>query len=230
MPFTITITGTNDAPTIATAGGTIAERIGTGNTAIDRVSGTVTFTDVDLTDRPVVSAAISSTEPFKYIDAQDHDVTAGLTPEQKAAIAAVEVTLSVVQAAGNAHNGSASWTYSIADQAFDFLAKGETLILNYVSESMTVMAGSISTPITVSINGADVSVIGTNDIPTIATTSNALTELAQPGAAEPDRFDHTGYCHGHDQLHRCRPDRPSGGECVVHLSTPTPMPPTTRSP
>ena len=54
--FTITITGTNDKPTVASTGGEITERLGTGNTAIDTVTGTVTFTDADLTDRPVVSA------------------------------------------------------------------------------------------------------------------------------------------------------------------------------
>ena len=79
VPFTITVTGTNDAPTIATSGGTIIEQIGTGNTALDTISGTVTFTDVDLTDRPIVSAALSSSQPFKYLDAQGHDVTATLT-------------------------------------------------------------------------------------------------------------------------------------------------------
>ena len=76
-PITITITGTNDAPTVATSGGTVIERVGTGNTAVDTISGTVTFTDADLTDRPVVSAALSTTEPFRYLDAQGHNVTAG---------------------------------------------------------------------------------------------------------------------------------------------------------
>ena len=185
LPFTITITGTNDAPTVTTAGRTIVERIGTGNTALGVASGTVTFTDVDLTDRPMVSAALSSSQPFVYLDAQGHDVTAGLTAEQKAAIASVEIPLSVVQSAGNGHNGSATWTYSIADHAFDFLAKGETLVLNYVVTVDDGHGGVISTPITVSINGADVSVIGTNDIPTIATTSNAFTELANPVQPNP---------------------------------------------
>src|SRR5205085_7441823 len=73
-PITITITGTNDAPTVATAGGTVIERIGTGNTVADVITGTVTFTDADLTDRPVVSAALSATEPFRYLDAQGHNV------------------------------------------------------------------------------------------------------------------------------------------------------------
>ena len=50
------------------------------------MSGTVTFTDADLTDRPIVSAALSSTQPFKYLDADGNDITATLTPQQLAAI------------------------------------------------------------------------------------------------------------------------------------------------
>jgi VCBS repeat-containing protein len=178
--FTITITGANDTPTITTSGNTITERVGSGNTAVDTATGTVTFTDVDLTDRPIVSAALSATHPFQYLDANGHDITASLTPEQLAAIAAVESPLTVVQALGNTHNGSATWTYSVVDSAFDFLAKGEILTLNYVAQVDDGHGGVISTPITVSINGADVSVTGTNDVPTIVpgatTATGAMTE------------------------------------------------------
>ena len=37
VPFTIVITGTNDKPTLSATGGTITERIGTGNEAVDTV-------------------------------------------------------------------------------------------------------------------------------------------------------------------------------------------------
>src|SRR5439155_24302166 len=187
VPFTIVITGTNDKPTLSATGGTVTERIGTGNTAVDTVTGSVTFADVDLTDRPVVSAAISTSDPFRDYDADGNEVTATLTPAQLAAILAVEVPLSVVQAAGNTHNGSASWTYSIEDSKFDFIAKGETLTLNYVAQVDDGHGGVVSTPITVSIHGADVVVTGTNDVPTIATTSDAFAEfsnLDQPNPTE----------------------------------------------
>ncbi|KRR12640.1 VCBS domain-containing protein, partial [Bradyrhizobium valentinum] len=185
VPFTIVITGTNDKPTISATGGTITERVGTGNTVIDTVTGTVTFGDVDLTDRPVVSAAISATDPFRYYDAQGNDVTATLTPAQRAAILAVEVPLSVVQGGGNTNNGSATWTYSIEDSKFDFVAKGEKLTLNYVAQVDDGHGGVISTPITVSIHGADVVVIGTNDVPTIVTTSDGFAELSNTSQPNP---------------------------------------------
>ena len=185
VPFTIVVTGTNDKPTLSATGGTITERIGTGNTAVDTVTGSITFADVDLTDRPVVSAAISTTDPFRYYDAQGNDVTATLTPAQLAAILVVEVPLSVVQGAGNTHNGSASWTYSIEDSKFDFIAKGETLTLNYVAQVDDGHGGVVSTPITVSIQGADVVVTGTNDVPTIVTTSDAFAELSNINQPNP---------------------------------------------
>ena len=183
--FEIDLTGTNDTPTISASGGEITERIGTGNAEIDTIPGTVTFTDPDLTDRPVVSAEISATEPFRYHDAEGNDVTATLTPAQLAAILAVQVPLTVVQAAGNSHNGSATWTYSIADSAFDFIADDETLTLNYIATVDDGHGGVISTPITVSIHGADVVVVGTNDVPTIATTSAAFAELSNANQPNP---------------------------------------------
>lgn len=180
IPITITITGTNDKPTVATSGRIVIEKVGTGNEALDTITGTVTFTDVDLTDRPIVSAALSSTQPFKYLDAEGNDITATLTPQQLAAIAAVKVPLTVVQGAGNGNNGSATWTYSVSDHLFDFLAEDEKLILNYVVQVDDGHGGIVSTPLTVSINGADVNVEGTNDVPTIieddTTPTGAVTE------------------------------------------------------
>ena len=185
VPFTIVVTGTNDKPTLSATGGEITERIGTGNTVVDTVSGTVTFADVDLTDRPVVTAAISTTDPFRYYDAEGNDITATLTPEQRAAILAVEVPLTVVQTAGNTNNGTATWTYSIEDSKFDFIAEGETLTLNYVAQVDDGHGGIVSTPITVTIKGADVVVIGTNDDPTIATTNDAFAELSNVNQPNP---------------------------------------------
>ncbi|WP_448035521.1 VCBS domain-containing protein [Bradyrhizobium liaoningense] len=185
---------------MATSGGIVIEKVGTGNEALDTITGTVTFTDVDLTDRPIVSAALSSTQPFKYLDAEGNDITATLTPQQLAAIAAVEVPLTVVQGAGNGNNGSATWTYSVSDHLFDFLAEDEKLILNYVVQVDDGHGGIVSTPLTVSINGADVNVEGTNDVPTIieddtiptgAVTEDATTLTANGTIAfnDPDLTD-----------------------------------------
>lgn len=185
VPFTIIITGTNDRPTISATAGEITEQPGTGNTTVDTITGTITFADADLTDRPVVTAAISETNPFSYHDAEGRDITASLTPAQLEAILATEVPLSVVQGEGNTHNGTATWTYSIADSHFDFMAEGETLTLNYVATVDDGHGGVVSTIITVTIRGADVVVIGTNDEPTITATGAVFAELSSPEQPNP---------------------------------------------
>jgi VCBS repeat-containing protein len=163
---TITIIGTNDAPVVSTTSNAFTELAGTTNNATpDTVSGTISFTDVDLTDRPLASAAFSS---FTYTDAALHPLT--LTPAQQAAVAAVEVPVSVVQAAGNTNNGSATWTYSLADSNFDFLAAGEILTLTYTATVNDGHGGVVSKPFTVTITG-------TNDAPVIGgVATGSVTE------------------------------------------------------
>ncbi len=88
LSFTITIDGTNDVPTLAATSAAVAEHSG----ATDHAGGTITFTDVDLTDRPVVTTAFST---FTYKDAHGNDVTSALTPAQQAEVAAVEAALTL---------------------------------------------------------------------------------------------------------------------------------------
>jgi VCBS repeat-containing protein len=148
--FTVTIVGTDDLPTIATTSGGFTA----GHSAIDHAGGTIVFTDLNLTDRPVVSTAFTS---FTLTDASHHVLT--LTAQQLADVAAVEVPLTLVQA-GNTNNGSATWTYSLADSNFDFIAAGQTLTLTYTAIVDDSHGGIVSQPITVTISG-------TNDTPVI---------------------------------------------------------------
>ena len=167
-PFTVTITGTDDAPVVTTTSNAFTELspLITGSATLDTVSGTISFTDVDLTDRPVASAAFTS---FTYTDALLNPLT--LNAAQLADVAAVEATVSVVAAATNTNNGSATWTYSLADSNFDFLAAGEILTLTYTATVNDGHGGVVSKPFTVTITGTD-------DAPVVTTTSNAFTELS----------------------------------------------------
>ena len=70
----------------------------------------------------------------------------------------------MVQAAGNTNNGSATWTYSVADSAFDFLADGEILTLTYTATVDDGHGGIVTKPLTVTVTG-------TNDA--VAITSGA---------------------------------------------------------
>ena len=106
----------------------------------------------------------------------------------------MEVPLTVTQTAGNTNNGSASWTYSLADRNFDFLAVGEILTLTYTATIDDGHGGVVTQPFTVTITG-------TNDAPVIATTSNAFTELSY-------------------RLSRTRPDRRRRIRCRARSASP----------
>jgi fibronectin-binding autotransporter adhesin len=134
----------------------------TGSHTLDTVSDVVSFLDVNIGDRPTVKVEFSS---FTYKDAHNNDITAALTPQEQAAVAAVE-GISVQQNAGNNNNGSATWTYSFPDGAFDFLGAGETLTLTYtalVDNNYAQSPETGSTTFTITITG-------TNDVPVITSS------------------------------------------------------------
>ena len=170
QPITVTITGTNDAPVITAA---TSNAFVSGNATTDTVGGTISFTDVDLSDRPTVTAPFAS---YSYL-AADHVTALTLTAAQQSA---VETALVIVPAAGNTDNGSASWTYSVADSALNFLAQGETLTLTYTATVNDHSGGIVTQPITITIGGTD-------NLPVItAATSNAFSELPGTNNATTD--------------------------------------------
>jgi VCBS repeat-containing protein len=162
QPFTVTITGTNDVPTITTTSASFTELPGTNNVVLDHAGGTITFTDADLTDHPLVSTQFSS---FTYENAAHNNITSTLTAEQQADIAAVEASLQLTPSATNANNGSVGWSYDVSDSKFDFLAAGDTLALTYIAAVDDGHGGLASEPLTVTI-------AGTNDTPLILGEAN----------------------------------------------------------
>jgi hypothetical protein len=118
-------------PTVAATSNAFIELAKTtGSSLIDTVSGHIDFEDLNRGDRPTAKTAFYS---FSYQNAQHKDVTATLTGQQLADIKAVEVKLQVLQDSSNTNKGGATWTYSLEDGAFDFLAEGETLTLVYMA-------------------------------------------------------------------------------------------------
>ena len=175
-PITVTITGTNDAPTIATTNGSITELPGTGNSAIDHATGTIVFADPDLTDRPAVSTQFTS---FTYQNAADQNITTSLTPQQQADVAALEASLVLTPSSTNANDGSVGWSYDVADSKLDFLAAGDVLTLTYLASVSDGHGGSTSEPITVTITG-------TNDQPAIVSETNpAVQNVVVVGSGAP---------------------------------------------
>ena len=61
----------------------------------------------------------------------------------------------MVQADGNTNNGSADWTYSVPDSAFDFLADGEILTLTYTATVNDGHGGIVTKPLTVTVTGTN---------------------------------------------------------------------------
>jgi len=164
-PFTITVTGTNDTATIATTSGAFAEMAGTGNAALDHAGGSIGFTDADLSDRPVVSAAYTS---YTYDSASHQPLS--LTTQQETDL---EVALSLTPAGGNINTGSVAWSYDVADNKFDFLAYGEILTLSYTATVDDNHGGVITKPITVTVTG-------TNDAP-VAVADTDVGHIVEAG-------------------------------------------------
>ncbi|WP_271568880.1 FecR domain-containing protein [Bradyrhizobium sp. CCBAU 11386] len=153
IPITITITGTNDKPVISTSVPVITFEGGTsvpgGPLSSDvPTSGTLDFTDVDLTDKHTVSVALTSaTLP------DGSTVPPG-------PLAAFQSAMSVAIAAGADSTGDGTGTinWSLADLPVylaDFIPEGEVLTLTY-TVTLTDSQGAISQQtITVTITGTD---------------------------------------------------------------------------
>ncbi|MFX9649726.1 VCBS domain-containing protein, partial [Acinetobacter baumannii] len=89
--------------------------------------------------------------------------TSQLTAAELAAIKAVEIPLLLQSDPNNTNVGSATWTYSLADGAFDFLAAGETLTLTYLVRVDNTYAPSNET----AFKTITITITGTNDTPVV---------------------------------------------------------------
>jgi VCBS repeat-containing protein len=165
---TITVTGLNDPPVIdglhTAAAGTISELPNvTGSNAIDSATGTVAFTDPDLTDRPTATID-SKDETVTYQNGSGH--TYALTPAQ---IAAFENALQITPETGNTNTGKIDWTYSITDKALDFLGVGESVAITAPVIIDDHNGGTVTQNVVVTINGS-------NDNPIALPDSNGVAK------------------------------------------------------
>ncbi len=107
---------------------------------------------------------------FAYQNASHNDISAALNGQQVADILAIELNLNAVSDPGNKNHGSATITYSLPDNAFDFLAAGETVTLTYLIEVHNNFAQNdeiTRLPFTITITG-------TNDRPVITSSAPAI--------------------------------------------------------
>ena len=153
VPFTITITGTNDVPVITTsvpqidfAGGKTTP--GGVLTAHVPTSGTLTFKDPDLTDHHTVAAALSTVA----LDGVDVGTVA------PAPLSFFQTALTASLATDSTNSGTGTINWSLADfpvYLADFIPLGKTLTLTY-TVTVTDSQGAISTQqVVVTITGTD---------------------------------------------------------------------------
>ncbi|MBR0763530.1 VCBS domain-containing protein [Bradyrhizobium japonicum] len=152
IPITITITGTNDKPVITTSVPTITFEGGTSVpggplTSDVPTTGTLSFDDVDLTDKHTVSVALTSAT-----------LPDGTVPPGP--LAAFQSAMSVAIAAGadSTGDGTGTISWSLADLPVylaDFIPKGEVLTLVYTVTLTDSQGATSQQTITVTITGTD---------------------------------------------------------------------------
>jgi VCBS repeat-containing protein len=172
--LTIDVIGTNDLPVIASGAesSSLAELINTtGSPTHDTTqpapTGTLNFTDVDLTDTHSVGVTLQSAAW-----SGGPNIPAAT---QADLLAALQTAL---HDSTNSGAGSIDWTFSIADKDLDFLGQGETLQVTY-NVAVADSAGATSNIQTVTIT-----VTGTNDVPVVTAaqaTGDAIEGAAAPG-------------------------------------------------
>ena len=119
----LTVTGVNDAPVfdgVATPGASLSLRTPTGS-GVEHASGSLHFTDPDLTDRPTASVLAQT---ISALDASGHALN--LTAAQTAVL---EHAFSIGASGPIANAGSVAWSYDLADAAFAFLGAGQTAVV-----------------------------------------------------------------------------------------------------
>src|SRR5262249_13414688 len=170
---TITITGSNDTPVITSAAqtGAVTEDTNVDSSGnLNAAGGPITFTDVDLTDTHTVSA---SAPTFVWSGGT-------LTAAQQAALTAASTfTPTLTHDATGGSTGIVGWTFSVSDNAVDFLAAGQTLTQTYTVKVADNNGGFTTQDVTITITGTDDAfVIAPNE--TLDLKSQPNNTLAHP--------------------------------------------------
>jgi VCBS repeat-containing protein len=146
----VVITGANDAPTISSGpeSGSVSEQAGmTGSTSLDSTTpvptGTLNFTDVDLSDTHSVSVSVASATWSAGTDvpaATQADLTAAL--------------LTTLHDSTGSGAGGIDWSFAIQDKDLDFLSAGETMTVTYDVTVIDAAGASSTQQVTVTATGA----------------------------------------------------------------------------
>src|SRR5262249_1267413 len=138
---TITITGTNEAPVIGVAQLTGSRTEGGQGAGRETTSGTIAFSEAELTDVHLESAAVKGT---------------GYALGQLVSRTAVKTT----DTTGSGTGGLLTWTFTATDAALSQLAKGQIVHETYTVTLDDQNGGVVTRDVTVTIGG-------TNEAPVI---------------------------------------------------------------
>lgn len=144
----ITITGTNDTPTISVETGDSAGATRIETDAGLTASGTLTLTDVDTSDTVNTTVTAAS-------DGLGHFTSAELM-----------TMFSLSGASANAADGtggSLGWSFDSGSEAFDFLAAGESLDLTFTLTANDGHGGEAAQTVTITITGSNDAAIITGE-------------------------------------------------------------------
>src|SRR5207248_1487161 len=153
---TVTITGTNDNAVITVAAG-------------DSASGAVTEDAHPLTE------TASGTLSFSDVDLQDTHSVTGVAPSA-GALGTLTASVTTDDSHTTGTGGVITWNYSVADNAIQYLAQGQTKV-----ETFTISLSDGTSTVTKDVT---VTITGTNDAPDIhlVTTDSAATTLTETNA------------------------------------------------
>jgi VCBS repeat-containing protein len=147
----VTITGTNDVPVVEATDvtGAVTELVTATGNLTD--SGSIAFTDVDLTDVHTASAR---------------------SPRRAGALGSLTASVTTGTNDTTGLGGVVTWNYTVAASAVEYLAKDETKVETFTFNVEDGQGGSVERTVSVTVTG-------TNDVPVVEATdvTGAVTEL-----------------------------------------------------
>nr|WP_217346620.1 Ig-like domain-containing protein [Noviherbaspirillum sp. L7-7A]MBV0881088.1 tandem-95 repeat protein [Noviherbaspirillum sp. L7-7A] len=175
----ITISGTNDAPTVVasatTATGSIVELAAqTGSTVSDNVGGRIGFADLDLIDSHSVNQAVPV---FVWSGGT-------LSAGQIAALTSASTLSLSMSDSTNSGTGAVDWHYSAQDKAFDFLSAGQTLSITYGINIDDGHTSVVNQNVLVTVTGTDEPVNNSAPTDIIFTAAAPPSGNTLPGASQ----------------------------------------------
>ena len=183
----ITVNGTEDIPVISSGAQSgsvseIADNAVGENVTVHHQAGTVTFTDVDLSDAE--AGSVTSRQVTGTALANGY----ALTPAQRDALLNAFTIDTATHSQANG-TGAVVWHYDISDGLLDFLGDDDQVTLTFTVQVNDGHGGTASQNVVITVNG-------TEDVPVVTTTNNSFAEL--PG----DQQSKHRFGFRHDQFQR----------------------------